>query len=152
MTTPKKITKFVSAYSQKQRQQFATTDSRTEQSHKQECDINYILAKHLKTGVLNHQNEYGGQYGDTSAIDYHSAMNTIVKADQMFNDLPSDLRSQFQNDPSKFLDFVGDENNLDEMVDMGLASRPATPANAEVSTPVETEAEPKGEADKTVTT
>ena len=150
--TKKQAPQFQTAYAAKPRVQFSTKDTRTEQSHKQECDINYILAKHLKTGVINHQNAYGGQYGDTSAIDYHSAMNTIVNADQMFNDLPSGTRTRFQNDPAKFLDFVGDENNLEEMYTMGLATRPATPSNAEVSTPVETEAEPKGEADKTVTT
>ncbi len=149
--TKKQAPQFQTAYAAKPRVQFSTKDTRTEQSHKQECDINYILAKHLKTGVINHQNAYGGQYGDTSAIDYHSAMNTIVNADQMFNDLPSGTRSRFQNDPAQFLDFVGDENNLEEMYTMGLAIRPDTSAIAEVSAPAETEAEPKGEADKTVT-
>lgn len=154
--TKKQAPQFQTAYAAKPRVQFSTKDTRTEQSHKQECDINYILAKHLKTGVINHQNAYGGQYGDTSAIDYHSAMNTIINADKMFNDLPSGTRTRFQNDPAQFLDFVGDENNLEEMYTMGLAIRPEKPANAEVSPAMkaaaETEAKPKGEADKTVTT
>lgn len=38
----------------------------------------------------------------------------------MFEDLPSQIRSRFENRPDKFLDFVNDENNQQEMVKMGL--------------------------------
>jgi hypothetical protein len=38
----------------------------------------------------------------------------------MFEDLPSSIRSRFENQPSQFLDFVHDENNLQEMQQMGL--------------------------------
>ena len=95
---------------------------RTEQSHKGEVDVNQIMEKYVRTGTLEHRNEYVGQYGDVTGIDFQTAMNIVVDAQNMFNDLPSSVRNKFQNDPARFLDFVQDAQNREELIEMGLAT------------------------------
>lgn len=110
---------------QRSRSTFATVGkSLTQQEFKDECDINRVMLKWQKHGVLEHRNTFEGQYGDFSNIpsDYHSAMNAVVEAQEMFMTLPSSVRKRFANDPGNFLEFVTDEKNVPEMVKMGLAT------------------------------
>lgn len=81
----------------------------TRQAHKDECDINVIMSQYEKSGLLAHVNEYQGEYADYDEIDFHEAMNTVVKAEQMFESVPSSIREKFNNDPGKFLDAVTHE-------------------------------------------
>ncbi len=99
---------------------------RTKQSFKDECDINLIMAKYQKTGAITHVNKYGAQYTDTTSIDFTEAMQLVTSAQQMFDGLPSSIRTRFDNDPSQFLDFVQDANNVPEMRKLGLIA-PETP-------------------------
>ncbi len=94
--------------------------SRTKQSMKDECDINLIVAKYVKTGAVDHLVKHGGDYGFASSVSFHEAMNVVTKADQMFLDLPAVLRRRFGGDPGEFLDFVSDPENQAEMMKMGL--------------------------------
>lgn len=99
-------------------------ESMTKQAHKRECDINHIMSKFQKTGIIEHQRSHGPQYMEVNSIDFHQAMNLVAEAQEMFEDLPSQIRKRFGNDPAAFLDFVQDEGNLEEMYDLGLAQRP----------------------------
>jgi len=96
-------------------------DGRTKQSMAEECDINIIMAKFERTGFVSHLAKHGGSYGFASAVDFHDAMNVVTKAEQMFADLPAKARRRFGGDASSFLEFVQDSENLDEMVELGLA-------------------------------
>lgn len=98
----------------------------TEQAHKDSADINKIIAKHgmdmiQKTAMLN-QSEY--QFDDIPGNDFQEAMNIVTKASQSFESLPSQIRSEFNNNPALFLDFVQNPKNIDRMVSLGLASAP----------------------------
>lgn len=111
------------------------------QSFKDECDINVIMKRYEKDMLLEHVNEYQGQYGDFSEVpDYHTAMNFVRQADEMFMTLPAGIRKQFDNDAGEFLAFVSDPSNKDKMIEMGLA-RPevvvSEPASQSPSTPEE---------------
>lgn len=99
-------------------------ESLTSQAHKDECDINRIMLKWAKTGTVEHRNTFEGQYGDFTETpgDYHEAMTQVVQANEMFEGLPSQIRRRFGNDPGAFLDFVQDPKNVDQMIDMGLAT------------------------------
>lgn len=95
--------------------------SRTKQSFKEECDINNIMKKFEKTGVVSHVKQYGGSYGDISdAMDYKESVELVIKAQDMFMTLPAKLRSRFGNNPAEFLDFVSDPSKKAEMKDLGL--------------------------------
>jgi len=109
--------------------------SMTEQSHKEECDINNIVAKYQKTGVIDHRSKYEPQYGFATSADLQTALNTIKTADNMFNDLPSSIRDRFNNSPGAFLDFVQDKDNHQEMFEMGLAKSPPEAKTEPVEAP-----------------
>ena len=110
------------AITTRRRVQFSTTgQSLTRQSHKAECDINNIVARFNKDGVITHLAKHGESYGDVTGADYKTWMNKLVSAREMFEELPSDVRSRFGNDPSAFLSFVQNPENKDEMVKIGLA-------------------------------
>lgn len=95
---------------------------RTKQSHKTECDINNILRRYESTGLITHVNNTVAQYGDFSEVDdYQTSLQKVMDAEGAFLALPSDVRKFFDNDPAKFLDFAGDPNNIETMVELGLA-------------------------------
>lgn len=120
-------------------------ETRTEQSHAKSCDINNIMSKVSKTGLLNHVNTMKGDYSDLGeAQDYHESLNIIRNAENSFNSLPSSIRTQFENDPQQFLEFVHDEDNHDQMVELGLKKR--TPMETEPAEPGSQEKQPKATA------
>lgn len=96
-------------------------EGRTKQSFKDAADINNIMARFLKSGSVDYIVKHEGRYGDVSPQDFHGAMNIVAKAEQMFADLPSELRKRFANNPASFLAFVQDSKNIDEMRRLGIA-------------------------------
>ena len=139
---------FASAYSEKERVRFECVGkSLTKQSMSAECDINNIMKKYQKTGAISHTARHGGDYGFASSDSFHESMLIVVKAQEMFEDLPSSLRSRFGNDPGNLLDFVQDDDNLEEMVKLGLVERTPKAANEEVEVdpPGKLVVEPEGD-------
>ena len=109
------------AYGPKQRLQlWFPEQGRTKISMQAECDINNIMKKYQKTGVIDFVNTHQAQYGDATGIDFQQAMERVSKSREMFADLPSSIRKRFDNDPAQFLDFVNDANNTEEARRMGL--------------------------------
>lgn len=106
--------------------------SRAKQSMKDQCDINFIMARYLKSGNVDHLAKYGGSYGVADALTFHAAMNIVAAAEQMFADLPSAVRKRFSNEPGQFLDFVQNPANVAEMCELGLAKR-VDPPPAEIA-------------------
>jgi len=127
--------------------------SLTKQSFTKECDINTIMAKYQKTGAIEHVNKHEGSYAYATSMDFQEALETIRTGQTMFDELPSSIRTKFENDPAKFLDFVQDKNNMAEMVELGLAHKlqqDQTPTIAKQSEATQKEAtasnEPSGTA------
>lgn len=126
---------FISAYSPKQRVQIAFTGTgRTKQAFKAECDVNNIMARYLKTGVLEARNQHAPRYGDCTGIEYQAGMLAIAGAKEAFAALPAKLRDRFENDPAKFLEFVQDDKNLEEARGLGLL-KPKAPEATPLPTP-----------------
>lgn len=99
---------------------------RTKQAFKKECDVNVIMAKYRKDGIISHFSAVQGRYGDfIDAPDYHEAMTQIADAQAAFFMLPAAVRKRFGNDPGAFLDFAQNPDNFSEMVKMGLAREPS---------------------------
>ena len=87
---------------------------KTEQSHKKACDINNIMAKFVKTGVLEHEAKYKPQYGDFySADDFTQSMYIVAEANSVFAELPAETRKEFDNDPAKYLAHIEEHGALD---------------------------------------
>lgn len=98
--------------------------SRTKQDQKDAADIHKILERYTRTGQIP-QNTLDPMYGDFSQItDFREARNSLIEAENTFFGLPSEIRSKFQNDPAKMIDFLSDEKNRDEAIKLGLVSKP----------------------------
>ena len=103
--------------------------SRTQVSFKEECDINNIMKRFERTGMLDHLNQYQGRYGDFLEVpqSYHDAVNQVIAANEMFMTIPAKVRAMFNNDPGEFLAFVENPENADRLVELGLARRSSPP-------------------------
>lgn len=100
----------------------------TKQEFKKTVDINNIIKRHDKTGLITHVNTMQAQYGDFSDTDdYQTSLDMVIAARDSFMSLPSEVRKKFGNDPANFLEFVTNPENMDEMIEMGLANPPEPP-------------------------
>lgn len=106
---------------------------RTKQAHKDECDINNILTRYRKSGLIDHVNRYQGRYGDVStAEDFQTSVNRVMEANAMFMSLPAEIRRRFDNDPAAFLDFMLDPEKIEQQRELGLVP-PENPPVAPVA-------------------
>lgn len=111
--------------------------SLTQQQFAEEADINTIVNRFLKTGVLPTPNTFP-QYVDFEGVfDYQSAMNLVRAADESFMRMDAKVRARFNNSPQDFLEFFADPANNDEAIRLGLAiPQPSAVAKAtEEATP-----------------
>ena len=97
-----------------------TGDGITEQCHKKECDMNHILKDYKRTGFIRHAKDNQGKYDDISVQDFQDAMFKVAEANNMFNDLPANLRKDFNNNPAEFLGFVQNPDNQEKLQKMGI--------------------------------
>lgn len=94
--------------------------SKTDQSMKDECDVNEILRKYMKTGQINLPNQHG-QYLDVSDIqDLHLALTQVNEATQAFDQLPPEIRRRFGNSLTELVSFLDDPQNNEEAIKLGL--------------------------------
>lgn len=95
-------------------------DGRTKQSFKDQCDINKILKKAQKAGSLAHVQKYEkAVYGEFNGeFDLLTAQNQIIRANEIFQDLPSEVRREFGNDALKFVQFAGDPANNEKLEEL----------------------------------
>ncbi len=106
--------------------------SLAQQHFKEECDINTILQKFNITGILP-EAPLSPRYGDFSGIsDYHTALNRVIAAQQEFEALPAQIRSRFDNDPAKLIEFLDNDANRPEAEELGLVEK-ATAEAVEVA-------------------
>ncbi len=99
-------------------------DGRTKQSLADSTDINKILKKAQKVGSISHLVKHGAFYGDFSDVpDLLDASTRLKKGQQIFEELPSELRREF-GDQFGFFQFVNDPSNVDRLSEVlpGLAA------------------------------
>lgn len=132
--------------------------TRTQQHPKDMCDINLILKKYQKTGKLPLMDRVP-IYDDFSKVkDYKESLGIIMKADEQFNNLPSDLRSKFRNDPQEFLSYV-EKADHEDLMELGLAKHVKgdrnrdgvvdSKDNLDTSIPLHGKASPEGDTGST---
>jgi len=94
-----------------------------EQSHRDTCDINSMVARARRGTFVPPTNR--GVYGDfTNVPDYQTARNRLLEVEATFFALPSELREKFNNDPGKVLEFLDNPENQEECYNLGLIDRP----------------------------
>lgn len=106
--------------------------SLTRQEFADECDINILMDKYEKTGIISHINPRSPQYLDLSDVpDLQTAHQIIQDATREFMALPATTRASFDNDPMKFVQFAENPDNIEKMREWGLAA----PAKEEPKAP-----------------
>lgn len=102
----------------------AYPDGRTKQAFKDSCDINQILALANRGNTITHLAKYEAVYGDFSDIDdLLDATNKLERGNQIFRELPGEVKREFNNDAATFFRFVNDPANTGRLLELvpGLA-------------------------------
>ena len=118
--------KFKTGYSDRTRKGFETTgESLTQQSHAAAADVRNIISQYDRTGLIANVNKGIAQYGDYSEInEYAEALNMVREAERNFQEVPSHIREQFNNNAGLFFEFATNPKNKKEMIELGLAEAP----------------------------
>lgn len=95
-------------------------DGRTKQSFKDSCDINKILKKAQQAGSLAHLLKYPeAVYGEFDGeMDLLTANARIARANEIFNELPSEVRNEFNNDALSFVTYAADPANNSRLAEL----------------------------------
>lgn len=95
--------------------------SMTEQYFQFECDINNIVNDRVQSSLKpsTQQPIFNAEFKPNS---YNDALNFIADTKSKFEQLPSSLRAEFDNNPQKLIDFVSDDSNRERAVKLGLIS------------------------------
>ena len=86
----------------------------TKQGLRDSTDINKILAKAQQGKSISHLQKHGAFYGDFAAFDLAEALDTVSRGHQIFNDLPSEIRRECDQDPQKFFEIVNSTDNSEQ--------------------------------------
>lgn len=93
----------------------------TDQSFKKSQDINNIMKQYSKTGILPSTREHLARYVDnTQVLSIEEAHEVIKNANEMFMQLPADIRKLMDNDPSKMVEYIKNPNNKEILVKHGV--------------------------------
>lgn len=99
--------------------------TRTKASAAGDVNVNEIIKKHRRTGVVTHWSGKTPMYGDfTQSVDLHSALNLVREAEAAFMELPAEVRKVAKNDPAYFLELLAQEAGTAELVSAGLEVEP----------------------------
>lgn len=102
----------------------------TQQQFKDQCNINSILARYEKNGMITHINRNAPHYGDYSQLkSFKESLDIVNTTHDLFMSLPPQVRSRFQNDPAELISFMNDEANRDEAIKLGLVQKPIEKTN-----------------------
>lgn len=117
----------------------------TQQHFLEDCNINKIMEKYRRTGILP-VNQTRAIFGDFSeGFDFMDAQRQIAAAKEAFAQLPAKLRKRFENDPAQLLAFLEDPENRAEAEALGLVEKKEPePAPAPQPSPAPAPEPPKG--------
>lgn len=92
----------------------------TKQAFADECDINLIVKRYAQTGQITHLANRLGEFADVENIDFQTAQNLIVKANELFAQIPAKIRAEFGHNSGEFLKFALNPASAPELAAMGL--------------------------------
>ena len=115
---------FQTAYGEKVKVQSINDDpTMTKQALKDDADVNKIIKKYNRVDLMKQAYELEAIYGEIDSQDLQEAMNKVIAAEQAFEQVPSEIREQFGNDPGRWIDYATNKENLEQMRAWGFAPR-----------------------------
>jgi len=120
---------------------------RTKQEFKKESLMKTIMDRYNKGEFVESRRMDNPRYGDfSSGADYHQVCNQVLAAKAEFMELPAKIRDRFHNDPGNLLEFLGNPENAEEALKLGLTE--PSPSEAKEASPTpEKPAEKPAESD-----
>lgn len=100
-------------------------DGRTKQAFADDADINKLLARAAKGDTISHLAKHGAVYGDFTDIDdLLVAHERLARGQAIFDELPGELKREFNQDARTFFNFVNDPANQADLARVlpGLAA------------------------------
>lgn len=96
--------------------------SLTRQSEADSADINKIMERFDRTGQLPISMKAPPVYGDARILDYQTARQIVIDAQQSFNELSAEARKHFGHDPQNLLNALSDtsEENQKRLLKLGI--------------------------------
>lgn len=109
----------------------------TVQADRDEADINKIIARFEKAGMISTVNRSEPFYGDVSEYDgLQDAIIKVQNADALFMGMSAQVRERFANDPVQMMEFLADNKNRAEAEGLGMViKRPEPPVEPPSSAP-----------------
>jgi hypothetical protein len=96
-----------------------TGPGKTEQSYKEDLDINRMLEPAIRKGLLRHVNKFEGEYDDIPVESFQDAQFIVSKGKNMYEALPSRIRAKFKG-PGEFMEYVQNPENRPWLKKHGL--------------------------------
>jgi len=105
-------------------------DDRTQQHFLHQVNVNNIVAKYRKTGIVEHVKRAQARYGDFSELaEFATNMDKVAKAQQGFEALPAAIRNEFKNSIPGFFEYIQDPKNREQCEKWGIFNKkPDAPA------------------------
>lgn len=101
-------------------------ESLTVQSAKDDTDLNVIMER-FKRGVALPELR-PGMFGDVREMnDFMAVQDKRIEAEALFMKLPARMREQFDNNVAVFMDYIADDRNVEEGIEIGLYKKPDPP-------------------------
>lgn len=94
-------------------------DGRTKESFKDSTDINKIIRKAQVAGGLSHALKYDAAvYGEFTGVDLLTAFAQCNRAQTIFDELPSEVRNEFNQDAFKFAAYASAPENIHRLKEL----------------------------------
>lgn len=95
------------------------------QEFKDDCDINVIISRCLKSGLPLPSVVSRPLFADVSEVgSYADCVRRVKAAENAFMNLPASIRSEFGNEPSVLIAFLADPRNRPRAIELGLVDPP----------------------------
>lgn len=104
------------------------------QAMAQECDVNNIVARASRLGVIPQARANPPQYVDLTGVknlSLHEALNITAAAKSAFALLPAKVRAACKNDLRDFVDLVSNPKRREEAEQLGLLKAKTPPITAD---------------------
>lgn len=113
------------------------------QSMREECDVNKIVLRFQKTGLLTHVASGVPAFVDVSELgDYRSVIEQVRLVEEYFLGLPAKVRSAFENDARSFMDYLEGDPSQGDLEALGLEAIEGRLSSIEDRPPIEPELDP----------
>lgn len=121
--------------------------SMTQQQFAQECDINYIVKRAQRTGVIPVVSTQEMIFGTLDEDTFKQRMDKMAEIKSYFDGLPAEIRLHYQNSVNEFIAAMNTEEGIEEGRKLGIIA-PASSGGTASKFPV-TETAPAPEGDGT---